>query len=94
MFELEEIAESFELLGDWEDRYAYLVELGEQLPPMPPSDQVEENRVKACMSKVWVRAVSASPPYRERVWQAPPPFWFPTRWKSAATPPWNSVPPT
>jgi cysteine desulfuration protein SufE len=45
------------LLGDWEDRYAYLVELGEQLPPMPQSDLVEENRVKACMSKVWVRAV-------------------------------------
>jgi cysteine desulfuration protein SufE len=56
MRELEEIAETFELLGEWEDRYAYLIELGEQLPLMPESAQVEENRVKACMSKVWVRA--------------------------------------
>jgi cysteine desulfuration protein SufE len=57
MFELEEIAETFELLGDWEQRYAYLIELGEQLPQMPETALVEENRVKACMSKVWVRAV-------------------------------------
>jgi cysteine desulfuration protein SufE len=56
MLELEEIAETFELLGDWEERYAYLIELGEQLPQMQESAQVEENRVKACMSKVWVCA--------------------------------------
>jgi cysteine desulfuration protein SufE len=60
MLELEEIADTFELLGDWEQRYAYLIELGEQLPPMPESALVEENRVKACMSKVWVQAVSDS----------------------------------
>ncbi len=56
MVDLEQIAESLELLGDWDERYAYLVELGEQLPEMPESQRVEENRVKACMSRVWVYA--------------------------------------
>lgn len=51
---LDEIAETFELLGDWEQRYEYLVELGEELPAYPESMQKEEHRVKACMSKVWL----------------------------------------
>lgn len=57
MVELEEIAETFELLGDWDGRYAYLIELGEQLEEMPEAQRIEENRVKACMSRVWVQAV-------------------------------------
>ena len=56
MTRLSDIIDSFELLGDWDTRYQYLVELGEQLPPLPESERVEANRVKACMSKVWVYA--------------------------------------
>ena len=51
---IEEALENFEFLDDWEARYAYLVELGEALPAMEESLRVEENRVHACMSKVWV----------------------------------------
>ncbi len=50
------IVSDFELLGDWDQRYEYLVELGERLPEMPAALHNEENRVKACMSKVWVAA--------------------------------------
>lgn len=53
---LAEIVDSFELLGDWDTRYQYLVELGEHLPPLPEPERIEQNRVKACMSKVWVYA--------------------------------------
>ena len=53
---LADIVGTFELLGDWDTRYQYLVELGEQLPPMPEHERVEANRVKACMSRVWVYA--------------------------------------
>lgn len=56
MTRLEDIVETFELLGDWDTRYEYLVELGEQLPPLAEADRIEANRVKACMSKVWVHA--------------------------------------
>ena len=54
MLTLEEVLENFELLDDWDGRYAYLVELGEGLPALPEALRIEENRVHACMSKVWV----------------------------------------
>ena len=56
MTSLQDIVESFELLGDWDQRYQYLVEVGEQLPPLPQAARTEDNRVKACMSRVWVSA--------------------------------------
>jgi cysteine desulfuration protein SufE len=54
MSSINDYIEAFELLGDWEFRYAYLIELGEQLPPMPEPLKTDENRVKPCMSLVHV----------------------------------------
>jgi len=54
MTEIPDYIDAFELLGDWEARYAYLVELGERLDPMPAERKTEENRVKGCMSTVHV----------------------------------------
>jgi cysteine desulfuration protein SufE len=54
MTDVADILDSFDLLGDWEQRYEYLVEIGERLPPMADADRCEENRVKPCMSQVWV----------------------------------------
>lgn len=54
--QLDEIVDTFELLGDWEQRYQYLIELGERLLVMPEDLKTEDNRVKACMSKVWLVA--------------------------------------
>ena len=54
MTSLDDIVEIFELLGDWDQRYQYLVELGEQLPGMPEQLKTEDNKVKGCMSQVWV----------------------------------------
>ena len=56
MSEITEIIETFELLGDWEARYQYLVELGERLDTLPDVDKIEPNRVKPCMSTVFVTA--------------------------------------
>lgn len=56
MQELDEIVDVFELLGDWDARYQYLVELGEKLPPLPEAERTEDNKVKGCMSQVWVHA--------------------------------------
>jgi len=53
----QEVIDNFELLNDWESRYAYLVDLGEQLPPLDESLRTEDNRVKGCMSQVWVCAL-------------------------------------
>lgn len=54
MTDVTDILDTFDLLGDWEQRYQYLVELGERLPPLAAADRTEANRVKPCMSQVWV----------------------------------------
>ena len=43
--DIERIVEVFEFLGDWEQRYQFLIELGAKLPDFPPAEQREENRV-------------------------------------------------
>ena len=54
MKRLDELVDAFEFLGDWDQRYQYLIELGEQLPLMPEELKVEQNKVKGCMSQVWI----------------------------------------
>ncbi|NEX20342.1 SufE family protein [Thiorhodococcus mannitoliphagus] len=54
--EIREIIENFELLGDWDQRYQYLVEIGERLAAMPQELKTDENRVVECMSLVHVAA--------------------------------------
>lgn len=56
MTQLDEIVDIFELLGDWNQRYQYLIELGEKLPLMPVVFKTEDNKVKGCMSQVWIAA--------------------------------------
>ena len=56
MKELDDIVEAFDFLGNWESRYQYLMELGEGLPPMQDSLKTDDNKVKPCMSQVWVHA--------------------------------------
>ena len=54
MTTLDDIVDIFEILEDWEQRYQYLIELGEKLPPMPAEYKTEDNKVRGCMSQVWV----------------------------------------
>ena len=50
---IDELVEEFEFLGSWEDQCRYLIELGEELPDLAPSEKVEANRVHGCQSQVW-----------------------------------------
>ena len=54
--EIRAVIDDFELFDDWDQRYQYLVEIGERLAPMAAAEQTEENRVKECMSLVHVAA--------------------------------------
>lgn len=49
-----DIAENLSFLDDWEDRYRYLIELGQALPPLADSDKNEATRVHGCVSQVWL----------------------------------------
>jgi cysteine desulfuration protein SufE len=50
----EEIAETFDFLDDWEDRYRHVIELGKAMPPMDGALQVPATRVEGCASQVWI----------------------------------------
>jgi len=49
-----ELVENFAMFDDWEDRYRYLIDLGRKLPPFPAALQTEANKVRGCMSQVWM----------------------------------------
>lgn len=51
---LAELAESFDLFDSWEDRYRYLIDLGQRLHIMEEALKTEENKVKGCTSQVWL----------------------------------------
>lgn len=52
--EFDEIAETFDFLDDWEDRYRHVIELGRALEPMPEALKVPTNKVHGCASQVWI----------------------------------------
>ena len=49
-----ELKDNFALFDDWEDRYRYIIDLGRKLPPFPIEFQTEANKVRGCMSQVWL----------------------------------------
>ena len=55
----EEIAETFEFLDDWEDRYRHVIELGKAMAPLDDSFKVPALKVDGCASQVWLRPVIA-----------------------------------
>ena len=53
---LERIREDFAFLDHWEDRYRYIIELGDALPHMQDDLKTPENLVHGCMSNAWILA--------------------------------------
>ena len=52
--ELEDLAAEFELLGDWEERYRHVIDLGRALAPLAAEEHSEANKVRGCASQVWL----------------------------------------
>ena len=50
----DEIVELFDLLGDWQERYNQIIDMGMHLLPMPPALKTEANRVHGCQSTVFI----------------------------------------
>lgn len=55
--QLEELISNFDFLDSWEDKYRYIIELGEKLPPMPQTDKIEDWKVEGCTSQVWLKPI-------------------------------------
>lgn len=49
-----EIIEEFELFDEWSDKYQYIIELGQKLPPLDDKFKVEENKIRGCQASVWL----------------------------------------
>ena len=52
--ELDTLAEEFDLLGDWEQRYRYVIDLGRELAPLTDAERSDANKVRGCASQVWL----------------------------------------
>ncbi|MCF8879241.1 SufE family protein [Hyphobacterium sp. SN044] len=52
--DIEILVDEFDLLGDWEQRYRYLIDMGKALPPFPEDARDDAHRVKGCVSQVWL----------------------------------------
>lgn len=51
---IQTIRDDFAFLDEWEDRYRYVIELGEALPPFPDEARIDELKVPGCVSQVWL----------------------------------------
>lgn len=52
--DIDAIVEDFEFLDDWDDRYKYLIELGNGLAPLDEAEKNAKTKVQGCVSQVWL----------------------------------------
>ncbi|MFO1017157.1 MAG: SufE family protein [Hyphomonadaceae bacterium] len=51
---IQDIADEFALLPDWEERIAHVIELARTLEPLRDEERTDETRVRGCVSQVWL----------------------------------------
>ncbi len=52
----EELFDEFTVLGDWEQRYRHVIDLGKTLAPLGDAERSDANKVRGCASQVWLVA--------------------------------------
>lgn len=52
----EEIISEFSEIDDWMDRYGYIIDLGNQLPPIDEKYKTPQHLIEGCQSRVWINA--------------------------------------
>jgi cysteine desulfuration protein SufE len=51
----EEIVDEFSMFDDWLQRYEYIIDLGKKLPLIREEFKTDDNIIKGCQSKVWLK---------------------------------------
>ncbi len=52
----QEIIDEFADIDDWLDRYAQIIDLGNELPPIDESLKTPDHLIEGCQSRVWLDA--------------------------------------
>lgn len=52
----QEVIDEFADIDDWMDRYAYIIDLGNALPPIDESLKTPGRLIEGCQSRVWLNA--------------------------------------
>ncbi|WP_017930127.1 SufE family protein [Robiginitomaculum antarcticum] len=56
---IQDMVDDFTFLGDWEERYMHVIEMGKALAPLMEGERNEATRVKGCASQVWLVSEAA-----------------------------------
>jgi cysteine desulfuration protein SufE len=48
------IIADFELLSNWEEKYRFIIELGQELESLSHNLRINQNLIRGCQSKVWL----------------------------------------
>ncbi len=51
---VQDMIDDFAFLSDWEERYMHVIDMGKSMPPLPAPDKIDANKVKGCVSQVWL----------------------------------------
>lgn len=52
----DEIIEEFSAFDEWMDKYALLIEMGNELPPLDEKYKTPNNLIEGCQSRVWLHS--------------------------------------
>jgi len=52
--DIQDMIDDFAFLGDWEERYMHVIDMGKALEPLSPEEKNAANKVKGCVSQVWL----------------------------------------
>jgi len=50
------LADFFSMLPGWEEKFRYIIDLGQKLPPFPEEYKKDEYRIFGCQSLVWLKS--------------------------------------
>lgn len=49
----EKLLRNFLRCANWEEKYLYIIELGQRLPELRDEDRSPQNSIQGCQSQVW-----------------------------------------
>lgn len=51
---IQDMIDDFAFLGDWEERYMHVIDMGKSMPALAPEEKTDIYKVKGCVSQVWL----------------------------------------